>query len=54
MTTDPDDTAEILADAETLGRLLAAMREAAAGDVLSEADLRGLLAGRSSRDDDQS
>jgi hypothetical protein len=45
MTTDRDDTAEILADAETLGRVRTAMREAAAGDVLSEADLRGIVGG---------
>ena len=49
MTTDPDDTLEILADPETLDRIRNAMDEAAAGDVLSEAELRSALRSRASR-----
>lgn len=54
MTAEPDDTAEMLADADALGRIRAAMSEAAAGDVLNEAELRRVLASRESRADEQS
>ena len=54
MMADRDDTAEILADKETLRRIRTAMAEAAAGDVLNEAQLRSVLASRESRTDGQS
>ena len=48
-----NETQAILADAATMERIRQAEIEVAAGDVLSEADLRNLLASRHSTSDDQ-
>ena len=47
-----NETQGILADAATMERIRQAEVEVAAGDVLSEADLRNLLASRHSTSDD--